>query len=107
MFSIAVRKRDTDEDGICKCGTCTLRTHWSQLTCGHLRKRRHMATRWKLKNAGPQCSICNGKDLSMADYIDKTFGVGTADEMRALSLKDVHFGIEDLKSMIKELSKFI
>lgn len=57
-FSKFIRLRDSDENGICVCITCRTRRHWSEMTCGHYIKRRHLATRWDEENAAAQCYEC-------------------------------------------------
>jgi hypothetical protein len=102
LHSVIIRKRDADEFGMVKCATCPSRMQWIQITCGHFRKRRHMGTRWHLKNGGPQCSFCNGQDKDMQPYIESKFGKETVTELIQLSHQDQHFSIDQLKEKIEE-----
>jgi hypothetical protein len=77
-FSIYIRLRDSDNDGICKCVTCETRKPWRYMDCGHFIKRQHMATRFKETNAHGQCKKCNyfeqGNDAKYEAFIIETYG---------------------------------
>lgn len=108
-FSILIRKRDADENGNVKCATCDFFAHWTRLTCGHFRKRRHMATRWDPNNALPQCEKCNCRDI---DYqIEKSlryrFGDHVVQRVIQSSNQDVNFTEEEIKEKIRQLIKLI
>jgi len=53
-----------------------------------------------------QCKKCNGfgggENYIMGKYIDKTFGVGTADELISKSRQIQKFSNTDLEEMIEE-----
>ena len=59
VFSIFIRTRNVNAEGITKCFTCGKTAHWKELQCGHFISRRHYSTRWDEKNCQPQCSRCN------------------------------------------------
>lgn len=101
VFSIVVRQRYMDEAGFVRCKSCDRIYHWTQITCGHFRKRRHMRTRWHIKNAAPQCSVCNGADKDISGFLDTTFGRGTSASMTELSHKAINYSDEHLKEMIR------
>jgi hypothetical protein len=102
IFSIVIRSRYADELGYVKCATCPKKSHWTELTCGHWRKRRHLATRWDLRNAGPQCLECNTKDLDMEPYLINKFGLAATQEVYALS--NTVFKISDWELRLKAKS---
>lgn len=80
-FSLYIRLRDADEDGICICITCGLRRHYKQLDCGHGIPRQHWGTRYDERNNNAQCKKCNGFEQgsqeAYAIAVDKKFGKGT------------------------------
>ena len=77
-----------------------------QRDAGHFCSRRHYSTRWNTLNVFEQCKKCNGfgggENYIMGKYIDKTYGVGTADEMITLSRQIQKFSNTDLEEMIEE-----
>lgn len=108
VFSIVIRKMYADEHGFVNCATCQApRRHWTELTCGHYRKRRHMKTRWMIKNAGPQCSECNVADKDMSYFIDAKFGYGTAKQIESMSHETANFSPEHIKELITEYTKML
>jgi hypothetical protein len=82
-FSIYIRNRDADENGICTCITCGLRRHWKQMDCGHGIPRQHWGTRYDERNNSAQCKKCNGFEGGSQEVyskaVDKKFGPGTWD----------------------------
>lgn len=60
IFSLYIRLRDSDENGICKCFTCSRRAYFKKMDCGHGIGRQHKATKFDEKNNHAQCKVCNG-----------------------------------------------
>lgn len=60
IFSLYVRQRDADENGIIRCISCGAFRQWRKADCGHFLKRQHMATRFDEVNCNCQCKPCNG-----------------------------------------------
>ena len=81
-FSKYIRLRDANQNGLCKCVTCSTVKHWSDMDCGHFQSRRYTATRWDEKNAHAQCQACNnygsGEQYIHGIEIDALYGAGTA-----------------------------
>jgi hypothetical protein len=106
-FSDVVRLTAADERGMCECITCGNKKHWLEMECGHFVKRRHMATRYDLQNCGPQCTTCNchndGREEDHANYIDRTYGAGTADKLRRKAEEEKKWMPYELESMHQEL----
>lgn len=107
LFSEYIRIRNCDEEGNVKCITCGDGHHWTDVDCGHFVKRGNMTTRWHIQNSGEQCRLCNsthdGKEDDHAEYIDRTYGPGTADQLRRLGKGEAHFSERELQSMYEEL----
>lgn len=58
-FSLKVRQKGADKNGLQKCYTCGYKKHWKKLHCGHFLSRFYKAARWDEDNARPQCAMCN------------------------------------------------
>ena len=84
-FSEYIRRRDANENGICKCFTCGLIRPWQQMDAGHGIPRQHKATKYNEKNNHPQCKRCNGFEGGMREEykkkVDKIYGAGTWDKL--------------------------
>lgn len=105
-FSKFIRRRGSDKWGHNTCCTCGLRRRWEELTCGHFMPRSNLSTRWDEQNCAPQCYDCqgrnNGERLKFAEWIDKTYGPGTAGQLRTKSIQPMpSFPL----SKIKEIGK--
>ena len=85
-FSIYIRLRDSDENGICKCITCNTRKFWRQMDCGHYVKRSHQGARFHEKNCASQCQECNwlkqGNDAVYKEVIIERYGQQTHDLLK-------------------------
>lgn len=87
-FSHWIRQSRADEGGTVQCRTCGKLMHWTECHCGHFVRRGRHATRYEERNCGPQCPSCNtyrgGREWEHGQYIDKTYGEGTAAELKRL-----------------------
>ena len=107
-FSDYIRLSYSNENGIVSCSTCDFRDLWKYLDNGHYRSRDARSTRWYEKNCSPQCRACNkegrgggkGEKVKHAEFIDKTHGEGTADELIKLSHEVKIFNRVDLIAII-------
>ena len=115
-FSLYIRLRDTDDNGLCQCFTCGKVDHYKKLQCGHFQSRRKHSTRWSIKNCQVQCVKCNmfnqGEQYKFAIGLDSKYGEGTADELIFLSNQTTKFTrveYEDYvfyyKSIVENLKK--
>lgn len=59
IFSIYIRTKYADSNGMVECFTCDKKFHWKQIHNGHYMSRYNYSTRWEIKNCKPQCQICN------------------------------------------------
>lgn len=82
VFSLFIRARDMNEEGVSSCVTCGKLMTLKTSQCGHFISRRHYATRWEEKNCAAQCVGCNmyqhGKQYEFGLAIDERYGVGTS-----------------------------
>lgn len=113
-FSKYVRIRWSDKDGICTCVTCGRMRHWKEVDAGHYRRREHQTTRYDERNVHPQCRYCNfyrgGAEVEHREYIDKTYGEGTAYEIEQKSRMrsrrtafDMHMIRKEYEQKLKDL----
>lgn len=84
VFSIFIRLRDTDANGIGKCFTCTRFVTWNKNGhCGHGIPRQHMSTKYDEKNNHLQCKLCNGPEggnqAVYKEQVNKKYGAQTWD----------------------------
>lgn len=111
LFSEYIRLRNADEKGNVRCITCGDQYHWRDVQCGHYVKRGNASTRYHLKNCGEQCGTCNcandGMEEAHKEYIDRTYGEGTADMLERLGREELHLSEHDLQGMADELKKEI
>src|SRR3990172_9406276 len=56
VFSLWIRKRDANEQGIGACYTCN---HVTKIEAGLFIPRQHAGTRWDARNVHGQCNYCN------------------------------------------------
>jgi len=77
-FSLFIRLRDSDENGIGTCCTCGAMKPVKEMDCGHFIKRQHMATRFSEINCAVQCKRCNafeqGRDTDFKRYLLNKYG---------------------------------
>ena len=108
LFSKYVRLRDT-KGGKGKCITCPTELTYEDGTCGHFRKRRHMATRWHPYNGHLQCAECNGldDDEKYEEALIKKIGEKKVEELKWSSRHEVKYTKSDLELIKDELKKLI
>lgn len=82
-FSLYIRLRNCDDNGMSVCFTCNKIDHYKKLQNGHFQSRRHNSTRWSIKNCQVQCVKCNmfnqGEQFKFSKNIDAKYGEGTAE----------------------------
>ena len=88
-FSLYIRLRDASDLGMCQCFTCGKVDHYKKMQCGHFQSRKHLSTRWDLKNCQVQCAGCNvfryGEQYKFSLNLDAKYGEGTSEELEFLS----------------------
>lgn len=114
-FSLYIRLRDANKDGICTCFTCGLLRHFRQMDCGHGIPRQHNATKFDEKNNHAQCKGCNkfgqGEREKYGIAVDKKYGAGTWEKLQIRSKQSSRalnaFEIEHYAKYYMELAKKI
>jgi hypothetical protein len=118
IFSLYIRIRDSDENGLCKCITCSHTGNYKTFDAGHYIHRSDLNTRWHPKNVFAQCKKCNqfkdGMSLKFAEvleeiekgiteylyYISKQIWKPTKDELKELII-EYRFKLNEIKRKIK------
>ena len=104
VFSIFIRLRDSDSQGVCKCFTCGALKHWTKGDCGHGIPRQHKATKFSEMNNHFQCKGCNGFEggarEKYKEAMDKKYGAGTWDKILVASKQSVHWTATVLQNNI-------
>ena len=106
LFSVFIRTRDADINGINECFTCGRFIHWTKLHCGHFQSRKHTATRWDERNCQPQCVACNifkgGEQFIFGQNLEKKYGEGTSETLQRKALTTVKINKVELENLIKK-----
>jgi len=106
VFSIFIRRRSADSNGMVKCFTSGKIMHWKESQCGHFVSRRHYATRWDEVNCQVQSvgeNVFNqGNAPQFAVNLDKMFGVGTAEGLVMKSKNKFKLDFFTLKYLIQQ-----
>lgn len=110
LVSKCIRLGSADQQGMVNCITCGNLFHWKDIQCGHFQKRGNTSTRYDVQNLGPQCEECNclkdGENELFAAFIDKFYGPGTADKLRAKAREiERYFPYEEEIAKWKEVYK--
>jgi hypothetical protein len=109
IFSVFIRLRDSDENGMCRCFTCGLFRHWKQGDAGHGVGRQHKATKYNEINNQFQCKKCNGFEEGRKDQfsvnIDKKYGPGTWDKLLVASRQTCKRGEYEYDILIAHYKK--
>ena len=115
-FSLYVRLVNSNDYGESKCFTCGKIDYYKNLQNGHFQSRKHLATRFDLKNCQVQCPGCNvfryGEQYKFSINLDVKYGAGTAEELLLLSKQTVKISrheyldyISYYKHIVKNLKK--
>ncbi len=78
LFSIYIRLRDTDKNGVGYCTTCHTLHSFNFLQCGHYISRDKKSLRYDAKNCHIQCIRCNvflkGNYPAYSAFMQKVYG---------------------------------
>jgi hypothetical protein len=118
IFSVYIRLRDADKNGICRCITCGKPFHWKEGDAGHFIPRDRKATRWDECNVNAQCHRCNrfrsGEQYDHGLAIDRKYGEGTAEKLKNMgSLRSkvsagwLEYQIEEYRKKVGKLKERI
>jgi hypothetical protein len=106
VFSLWVRKRDANAQGMGRCYTCN---RFALLEASHFVPRQHQGTRWDERNVHGACSYCNrwqhGNLYAYGVALAKQYGQVMVDELWSSKRQAVKFTRADLEAMIERISK--
>ena len=109
VFSVYIRLRDADNNGIVTCITTGKRMHWKDADAGHFIGRRHLATKFHEQNVHAQSRGSNrfnsGDQFKYSLAINKKYGSGTAEKLLVMSrqtCKRAKFEIDALTEHYKK-----
>ena len=79
VFSLFIRQRNADNNGMTNCYTCGVRKHWKELQCGHFCPRQYLSLRYDEINCQTQCYACNmlynGQPSVFALNLQRDYGI--------------------------------
>jgi len=100
-FSLFIRLRDSDQNGIGRCSTCGRIGHVKTMDNGHYIKRQHQAVRFSEVNCNLQCKHCNnfeqGNDVKFREYLVNKHGEKTVLLLEASKRQTTKRSANDLK----------
>tara|TARA_R100001015_G_scaffold19162_2_gene15351 strand:+ start:1263 stop:1667 length:405 start_codon:yes stop_codon:yes gene_type:complete len=103
-FSLYIRLRYADKNGITECFTCGKKDHYKKLQAGHFQSRRHLPTRWDEINVQVQCVKCNmfnqGEQYTFGKLLDLRIEEGISDELVLMSKSTVKYMRHEYVEMI-------
>ena len=109
IFSLFVRIRDSDENGICTCITCGSKHHFRAIDNGHYIKRQYMSTRFNEFNCAAQCRKCNwleqGANELYREALIKKYGQEIHDQLIIQKYTTKKWSRFELELLIKEYSE--
>ena len=105
VFSIFIRLRDADENGICKCISCPKLDYWKNVDAGHFINRKHLSLRWAFRNVHAQCRQCNrfdeGNIIGYTKAMIKRYGIDILDILELQKSQTRKYAIFELETMIE------
>jgi len=106
-FNRFIRQRDVISYNLCKCSTCgAIRANANKkIHAGHFIKSVKINTKFDEQNVHAQCDKCNmyegGREYEMSLYIDKKYGVGTAEKLYIKSQLPRKYSVIELDEITK------
>ena len=109
VYSLYIRNRDIDNNGLAKCFTCGKRDIPKNLQCGHYWSRRHLSVRWEEANTEVQCYYCNieceGNKPAFTQALIRKHGAGILDKLEWKKNNDFAPDSFTLEILIKEYTE--
>jgi hypothetical protein len=104
-FSIYIRVRDADSNGMCKCISSGKLFHWTQCDAGHFINRKHLSLRFNECNVNAQSRSDNRWDEGNLEgyrrgLIEK-YGPDIIDKLYAMKNQVKKFSDFEIKAMTK------
>ena len=103
-FSLYIRLRDADENGVVICFTSGRAYPYKNIHAGHFMSRRCLSTRWCEINVQPQSAADNlfaqGEQYRFGLNLDAKYGEGTAEDLQIKSRQIQKFSRVDYEEKI-------
>lgn len=110
-FSVYIRTRYADDQGMVDCFTSGVRKHWKEVHCGHFQSRRHLATRWDEQNCQVQSVAENiynqGNQFQFGLNLDKKYGKGTAEALLVKAQTTVKLSRVEIEELIQHYKNLV
>ena len=110
-WSIYVRMRDADGNGVAECISCGVKKPWKQLQNGHFVSRSSSTLRFDEENCNAQCVGCNmfkqGNQFAYALALDLKYGEGTAKKLYDQRMETKKWTITELEEIIHDAKEMI
>lgn len=111
VFSLYIRIKFSDENGIVACYTCGAKMHWKKIQNGHFVSRQYNAVRYEERNCRPQCYSCNylhrGNYATYSLKLINEKGVAEIEWLESQKRVIKQFVIRDLEMMIEHFSLLV
>lgn len=112
-FSIFIRLRGADSEGMNRCVTCRVSKHWKQLQAGHFIAGRLNSNLFDERGCNPQCYSCNvgkhGNGVMYYKFMQRTHGEAVIDELirqNDITQKWLPGQLESIRGKYAGLNKF-
>ena len=106
VYSIYIRRKDADTNGLATCFTCGIRRPWKELQNGHYVSRAHNNTRFDDFNCHVQCMACNvfkhGNMDMYAIKLREKYGEGILEELNRRKNIIKQFTATELQTLIEQ-----
>jgi gamma-glutamylcyclotransferase (GGCT)/AIG2-like uncharacterized protein YtfP len=105
VFSLFIRQRDADEDGISYCISCGKPGHWRGMDAGHFYSQGgYPGIVFHEKNVNGQCKRCNlykeGNKQGYTKGLVTKYGEGVLEELDMLKHRTQRLSLADIKLLI-------
>lgn len=111
VFSLYIRLRNADENGMVKCYTSDKIVHYKDAHAGHFLSRRHLGTRWNEINVQVQCvgeNIFNsGNAPEFGRRIINEYGIQEYENLFVLSKKESKYDRFFYENMINHYTELV
>jgi len=113
IFSIFIRLRKANKQGIVTCYTCNKKAYWKGegMQNGHFMSRKSYSTRWEELNCQVQCYACNvmryGEQYKYGLELQKEYYKDLPEELLIQSKQIVKFSNIDLEEMINKYKDLV
>ena len=109
VFSVWVRLRDADSNGMIRCITSGRIVHWKDADAGHFISRKHASTKFDEQNVHAQSRHSNrfeyGQQFEYSKAIDLKYGPGTSDRLLVKSKMTCKRGQFEIDNMLAYYTK--